>query len=127
MSDTPDDGMIISGHATDQGTLRSYVTGFAASIILTLIAYLFVVHHWLSRRGLIALVAGLALAQFLTQALFFLHLGREAKPRWKLAVFIFMVGVVCILVFGSLWIMSNLNYRMTPDQIRSYLKNQDGI
>jgi cytochrome o ubiquinol oxidase operon protein cyoD len=128
MSRTNDDsGIIVSGHTTDHGTSRSYVTGFLLSIILTLAAYLSVVYHWLSRRGLIALVAGLALAQFLTQTLFFLHLGREAKPRWKLAVFLFMVSVVCILVFGSLWIMSNLNYRMTPEQIKAYLHTQDGI
>jgi hypothetical protein len=35
--------------------------------------------------------------------------------------------VVCILVFGSLWIMNNLNYRMTPQQIQSYMDNQTGF
>jgi cytochrome o ubiquinol oxidase operon protein cyoD len=109
-----------------QGTLKTYVTGFGCSIVLTLAAYLLVIHQLFSRQILIALVIGLALVQFIVQLLFFLHLGTETKPRWKLFVFLFMVMVVAILVFGSLWIMSNLNYRMTPDQINAYMNNQGG-
>ena len=57
---------------------------------------------------------------------FFLHLGKETKPRWKLYVFGFMVSVVLIIVFGSIWIMNNLNYRMTPAQINQYMNSQGG-
>jgi len=125
MSKQPD--MIISRHDTDRGTPRMYVSGFVASIVLTLTAYLLVVNHALSRRILIGAVVALALTQFLVQVVFFLHLGRETKPRWKLAVFLFMTMVVLILVFGSLWIMTNLNYRMTPAQINTYMNNQAGF
>lgn len=107
-------------------TLKTYVTGFIWSIGLTLIAYALVVHHALSATTLTAAIIGLALVQFMIQLLFFLHLGRETKPRWKLFVFLFMVMVVLILVFGSLWIMNNLNYRMTPQQINTYMNNQGG-
>jgi cytochrome o ubiquinol oxidase subunit IV len=58
---------------------------------------------------------------------FFLHLGRETRPRWKLAVFLFMLGVILILVFGSLWIMTNLNYRMMPKQMVQYMNSQAGL
>jgi cytochrome o ubiquinol oxidase operon protein cyoD len=125
MSNHPD--VVVEQHETDRGTLRTYVTGFVASIVLTIAAYLLVTHRALSRRTLIAAVIGLALAQFLVQLLFFLHLGRETKPRWKLMVALFMVMVVLILVFGSLWIMTNLNYRMTPDQINKYMNSQAGL
>jgi cytochrome o ubiquinol oxidase operon protein cyoD len=125
MSNHPD--VVVEQHETDRGTLRTYVTGFIASIALTLAAYLLVTRRALSRRTLIAAVIGLALAQFLVQLLFFLHLGRETKPRWKLMVALFMVMVVLILVFGSLWIMTNLNYRMTPDQINKYMNGQAGL
>ena len=108
------------------GTFTSYATGFIWSLGLTLVAYTLVVRHSFSNRGLIAAVAGLALVQFLFQLFYFLHLGRETKPRWKLFVFLFMVMVVVILVAGSLWIMSNLNYHMTPSQITNYLNNQGG-
>lgn len=119
--------MVVSRHDTDHGTPRTYVTGFVLSIVLTVTAYLLVVHHALSRRILIGAVVGLALVQFLVQLVFFLRLGREAKPRWKLAVFLFMVMVVLVLVFGSLWIMTSLNYRMTPSQINTYMNNQAGL
>ena len=119
--------VIVAEHDIDHGTLKTYISGYIASIVLTVTAYLAVSHRLLSgNNGLIAVVVGLALAQFLVQLVFFLRLGRETKPRWKLLVFGFMVMVVCILVFGSLWIMSNLNYRMTPAQINTYMKNQDG-
>jgi len=111
---------------TGEGTIKSYVTGFVLSIVLTLVAYTLVVHDALSRHLLVALVVGLALVQFVVQLLFFLHLGRETKPRWKLFVLLFMLLVVLILVFGSLWIMNNLNYRMTPAQINTYMNNQGG-
>ena len=107
-------------------TLKSYITGFIWSLGLTLIAYALVIHHSFSSRILIAAVVGLALVQFLLQLVYFLHLGRETKPRWKLFVFLFMVMVVAILVFGSLWIKNNLNYRMTPTQVKTYLNNQGG-
>jgi cytochrome o ubiquinol oxidase operon protein cyoD len=45
---------------------------------------------------------------------YFLHLGDEPKPQWNLLTFGFMIGVVLILVFGTLWIMNNLNDRMMP-------------
>ncbi len=118
---------IVSRHETDQPTLRAYVTGFVISLYLTITAYLLVAHHLLSRGAVIAAVVGLALTQFLVQLIFFLHLGRETKPRWKLMVFLFMILVVLILVFGSLWIMSNLNYRMTSGQVNTYLRSQDGL
>lgn len=126
MSNHPD--MIVAQHETDRGTLRTYVSGFVASIGLTVTAYLLVIHRQLlSRRTLIAAVVGLALVQFLVQLLFFLHLGRETKPRWKLMVALFMVMVVLILVFGSLWIMTSLNYSMTPEQINKYMTSQAGL
>lgn len=123
-----DSKAIVSRHNTDQGTLKSYVTGFVLSILFTVAAYLAVVHHnyYSNHHAIVAIIIALALAQFMVQLLFFLHLGRETKPRWKLFVFVFMVTVVLILVFGSLWIMNNLSYRMTPQQINTYMNNQGG-
>jgi len=111
----------------ERATLTSYIVGFVTSIVLTVEAYLLVAHHLIEGKSLAAAVAGLAITQFLVQLFFFLHLGRETKPRWKLLVFGMMLVVVMIFVFGSLWIMSNLNYHMTPKQINNYLNSQDGL
>lgn len=96
-----------------EGTFKSYFCGFILSILLTLVAYFFVVHRVLSGWGLIHTVVGVGIAQALIQLLYFLHLGKEPKPRWNLLVFIFMVAIVIILVGGSLWIMYHLNYNMS--------------
>lgn len=109
------------------GTLMSYVSGYVLSLYLTVTAYLIVAHHLFSNHRLVVSVVGLALIQFVVQLLFFLHLGQETKPRWKLLVLLFMLAIVSILVFGSLWIMNNLNYRMTPVQVNSYMKSQDAL
>ena len=118
--------IIVAEHETSEGSFKSYVTGFVLSIILTLVAYLMVIHHGFTVDRIIAVIVALALCQFMVQMLYFLHLGKETKPRWKLFVLLFMIIVVLILVFGSIWIMNNLNYRMTPEQINTYLNNQGG-
>lgn len=91
-------------------TLRAYTTGFVLSVAITLAAYFSVVNHKFTGNALLYWIAWLALIQFFVQMIFFLHLGRENRPRWKLVVFWFMTLVVGILVVGSLWIMTNLNY-----------------
>ena len=107
---------------------KPYIVGFVASLAFTLGAYLSITHHIFARRELIVLITILALAQFLTQLIFFLHLLDERGPRWKLLVFFSMIGVVLILVVGSLWIMNNLNYHMSLQQMYQYLNNQsDGL
>jgi cytochrome o ubiquinol oxidase subunit IV len=120
--------VVVSKHDSAHGTLQMYISGFVLSIFLTLAAYTLVVSHEFSNWALALAIAGLAIVQFLVQLFFFLHLGRESKPRWKLTVFLFMLLVVGILVIGSLWIMYNLNYRMAPtqQQIDTYMQDQDG-
>ena len=114
-------------HYESKLKLKTYVIGYLLSIVLTLTAYLMVTNHGAGRRVLIGLLVVLALIQFFVQIYYFLHLGTETRPRWKLAVFLFMTGVVLILVFGSLWIMDNLNVRMTIPQQVQYMNNQDGL
>lgn len=100
----------VARHETARGSVRSYVTGFVLSLILTLTAYLLVVHGVFSGWTLVYALAALAVSQLLVQLVCFLHLGRESRPRWNLTVMLFAVMVVAILVFGSLWIMKNLAY-----------------
>lgn len=102
-----------------RGSLPSYVIGFAGSLLLTLAAYVIVAEKLLSGWAAVYAIVGLALLQLFVQLLFFLHLGREGKPYWQSQVFIFMVGVVVILVFGSLWIMNNLNYHSHSSPVKT--------
>lgn len=93
-------------------TLKNYVIGFIGSLILTLGAYVLVTQQLLAGWQLAAAVGAFAVTQFVVQMVCFLHLGAERRPRWKFVAFWFMVLVVVILVAGSIWIMTNLNYHM---------------
>lgn len=119
--------LLAVAHDEPKLKLGSYVAGFGLSILFTLAAYLLVTHHATSHDRLIGLVVAFAFCQFIVQALFFLHLGQESKPRWRLGVFLFMLGVVSIIVFGSIWIIYSLNYRETiPEEIQ-YVNSQDDL
>jgi cytochrome o ubiquinol oxidase operon protein cyoD len=100
-----------------RGNIRSYSIGFVLSIILTILAYLFVVNGTVVLSG--GVVAGAIIwcagAQLLVQLVFFLHLGSGSKPRWNLIILIFTLIILFIIVGGSLWIMANLKTNMTPD------------
>lgn len=102
--------VIASHHEAATGTVGSYVTGFVLSLLITLAAYVLAAEKLTSGWSLVYALGGLAVAQLMVQLVCFLHLGRESKPFWNLQVLIFAVGVVIIVVFGSLWIMNNLNY-----------------
>lgn len=116
-----------------RNTRTMYIAGYVASVILTLAAYVLVsthvAHHHLyptdtfMRYSLMIL----AVVQLFAQMVLFLGLGRDKKPRWNTYTFIFAGTIVLIIVIGSLWIMSNLNYRMmySPEQINKYL-HQEG-
>ncbi|MEI9913842.1 MAG: cytochrome o ubiquinol oxidase subunit IV [Candidatus Saccharibacteria bacterium] len=121
------DQSLTVSHDESKLKLSSYIAGFGLSLLLTLSAYLLVTHHGASRNVLVGIVVALALTQFIVQIFFFLHLGQESKPRWKLGIFFFMIGVVLILVFGSLWIMYSLNYRQTIPHELQYVNSQDDL
>lgn len=92
-----------------------YSIGFSLSLILTLIAYYFVIQKSFSKDILFAMVSGFAILQAFVQLFLFLHLGQEKKPRWGFHTFLMMILILFIVVFGSLWIMYSLDYRMMPE------------
>lgn len=114
-----------------KATLRSYITGFVLSIALTLVAYILVLNHVnsghknYSHDFIIAILIGLALIQFMVQAIYFLHLKKKGDARWNLLAFLFMSGIVAVIVIGSLWIMANLDYHhdqtKTPIETNNYI------
>lgn len=114
----------------EPGSEKTYIIGYISALVLTLAAYLLVVKDVLNGWALTAALVALALVQVLVQLFFFLHLEREARPRWKLVVFLFMLLVLGILVFGSLWIMNNLDYNMMErpaDEIDAQIMEEEGI
>ncbi|MBI5004305.1 cytochrome o ubiquinol oxidase subunit IV [Candidatus Kaiserbacteria bacterium] len=117
-------------HSSRHGSLVSYIIGFVISIVLTLAAYFIVqqhvssLHETFSHSFITFAVVGFALLQLLVQLIFFLHLGRDAKPHWNLIVFVYAFLLLLIIVVGSLWVMHHLNYNMMlmpPAEVDAYM------
>jgi cytochrome o ubiquinol oxidase operon protein cyoD len=121
--------IVASKHEQDgEASYASYVVGFVLSALLTICSYLIVTRGILRGRVALFAIASFAFLQFVVQLLCFLHLGRETKPRWKLAVFWFMILTVFIVVAGSIWIMYHLNYHTMPtDELPSHLHTEEGL
>lgn len=120
---------LVSQFEPNHLSVRSYVYGFVSCLVLTIAAYVIATDNRINRHDAIAGIAILATLQCYVQLRRFLHLGDEFKPRLKLLMFIIMLSFVLIIVGGSLWIMSNLNYRMieSPRLTQKYITSQDGL
>lgn len=93
-------------------TLSSYMKGLLSSLIFTFSAFSLVIYKPISVHNIYILLAVLAVLQLIAQVAFFLRMNTSAEGRWNLMPFIFTIVIVLVLVFGSLWIMFNLNYNM---------------
>jgi cytochrome o ubiquinol oxidase subunit IV len=98
----------------EHGTTRSYVIGFILSLVFTFIPYYLVVEKVVSGNALLATILGFGVLQMIVQLVFFLHLGREKKPHWQLVFLVSTVGIIFVVIGGSIWIMHHLHYNMTP-------------
>jgi cytochrome o ubiquinol oxidase operon protein cyoD len=95
-------------------TLKLYVIGFLGSLFLTLISFSLAVVKLFSPKILIVILVFLGLMQAFVQLVFFMHMGKEEKPRWMSFVFGYMVLVLLIVILGSLWIIMDLDNRVMP-------------
>ncbi len=111
----------------EHGTMKSYVIGFLLSLIFTFIPYYMVINQTVSGSALLATILGFAVLQMVVQITFFLHLGRGPKPNWNLFFFIATVGIILIVVGGSIMIMNNLYQNMMPSDQTKKLANDEGI
>lgn len=93
-------------------SVKPIVLGFLFSVLCTLAAYWIVAGHFLRPWLFLPTVAALGFLQTFVQLVCFFRLGIEEKPRWNLAMFLFMLLVVVLVIGGSLWIITNLDYRM---------------
>lgn len=111
----------------------SYSVGLVLALILTLAAFSLVFAYTqdvagaLPRTMLIAAILVLALVQLAVQLYFFMHLGRGKDARWNTTAFTTTFFAILVVVLASVWIMSHLNYNMTPLEINQYITNQSGF
>jgi cytochrome o ubiquinol oxidase subunit IV len=102
----------IDSTGAGRGTYRSYGIGFILSIILTVVAFGAVMSGALSLSAVLVTIFAAAIAQMLVHLYYFLHLNTSSSARWNLLAMIFTVLIIVLFVGGTIWIMSNLDYRM---------------
>ncbi|MTE00395.1 cytochrome o ubiquinol oxidase subunit IV [Paracoccus sp. YIM 132242] len=99
----------------DHGSVRSYMTGFILSVILTAIPFAVVMGGGFESRLLTAaVVVGLAVVQILVHMVYFLHMNTRSDEGWTMMALIFTVVILVIVLAGSLWVMYHMNTNMMP-------------
>lgn len=117
-----------SNHPTgEHGTMKSYVVGFILSLIFTAIPYYLVVQKVITGNTLLATILGIAFLQMAIQIFFFLHLGRGPKPLYNVIFFFATVITIMVVVLGSMFIMNNLHYNMSPAEVTKKLAQDEAI
>jgi cytochrome o ubiquinol oxidase operon protein cyoD len=103
------------GDTHGHGSMRSYLLGFALSVVLTAIPF------WLVMAGppvtmavAATIIIAFAAVQILVHTVCFLHVTSQAEGGWTLMAYIFTAILLIITIAGSLWIMYHLNSNMMP-------------
>ena len=104
-----------SHDSQSHGTLRSYVTGFLLSVILTAIPFWLVMTAKPGHAAAISLtVMAFAAAQIVVHMFYFLHMNSRSDGGWTMMAMIFTIILVVITLTGSIWVMYHLNTNMMP-------------
>jgi len=102
----------IDSTGVSKGSLKSYLTGFVLSLLLTAMPFALVMSGTWSAAAALAGICGAGLVQILVHLHYFLHLDTSSAARWNVLALIFTFLIMVLFVGGTLWIMSSLNYRM---------------
>ena len=104
------------GDGAPHGTRKSYLIGFALSVLLTAIPFALVMNEGLVSTQVAAGVAmALAIVQIVVHMIYFLHMNTRSEGGWTMMALIFTIIVVVIALTGSLWVMYHMNANMMPD------------
>ncbi|MBK4775794.1 cytochrome o ubiquinol oxidase subunit IV [Candidatus Pantoea edessiphila] len=94
---------------------KSYIFGFILSVVLTNIPFWMVISHSTSHYVMLGIIVSCAIIQILVHLFCFLHLDSKSENGWNMISLVFSALIILIIVTGSIWIMSNLNYNMMPN------------
>ena len=104
--------------------VSGYLTGFVLAVALTIASF------WVTRTDLIygpslavALLV-LAVAQMGIHLVFFLHITTDPDNTNNVMALAFGILIVCLVVFGSIWVMAHMNQNMMPMPMEKSLQMQ---
>ncbi len=104
--------MDVSSGIPVERTMRPYIIGIVAALILTAIPFGLVATGALPRSTTLGIIVVFAVIQILVHLRFFLHIDLETTPRENLVALAFAAVLIFLMVGGSLWIMFDLYHRM---------------
>lgn len=94
--------------------ILGYVIGLVLAIALTVAAFWAVHTHLIYGPGIPFALVALAIAQMGIHLVFFLHITTDPDNTNNVLALAFGVLIACLVIFGSIWIMSHLNHNMMP-------------
>lgn len=93
--------------------VKSYLLGYLFSIVLTILSFLVVTEKIFSSEINYLIILLSAISQIIVHFLYFLHLNFSSEGIWNIVTLLFSIIIIFIVVFGSIWIMFNLNHHMS--------------
>ncbi|QAU23158.1 cytochrome o ubiquinol oxidase subunit IV [Dyella sp. M7H15-1] len=105
-------------HAHAHGSLKTYVVGFALSLILTVLSFACVMSGAVPQHLVMPGIVVFCIVQLLVQLVFFLHMSAAPGQRDNLSIGVFTLLIIAIVVMGSLWVMHNMNTYMMPHSMQ---------
>jgi cytochrome o ubiquinol oxidase operon protein cyoD len=112
-ADAPD-----SGSSTRRG-LHTYLIGLGLATVMTIASFWAAQTHLIYGPGISVAIVVLAIAQMGIHLVFFLHITTAPDNANNVLALAFGILIACLVIFGSLWIMANLDHNMLPaEQMR---------
>ncbi len=114
------------GHEDDgfHVSFKGYMTGFVLSVILTAIPFWLVMAKVLPSTKVTGFVIlGFAAVQMVVHMIYFLHMNAKVEGGWSMLALLFTIGLVVIMLAGSIWVMYHMNTNMMPTPDPAAMRN----
>ena len=102
-------------HEDHDSDLRSYLWGFAFSIMLSVAAFAVMLCGIFGRETTMVVLGCLAMLQLFVQLRYFLHIDGRRESQEDLYLILFSVLVLLMMVIGTVWVLGDLAGRMGMD------------
>ncbi|EJF80265.1 cytochrome o ubiquinol oxidase subunit IV, partial [Bartonella sp. DB5-6] len=100
---------------THSPSTSSYLVGFILAVFFTLGSFIPVMYGMMESWAIstkVAYLIGMAIIQIIVQIVFFLHLNSGPDAKWNLSALWFAAICVFVIIGGTWWAISHLNYNM---------------
>ena len=94
--------------------VRGYLLGLGLAVLLTIASFWADQTREIYASGIAMAILVLAVAQIGIHLVFFLHITTAPDNQNNILALAFGVLIVCLIVFGSLWVMLHLNHNLMP-------------